>query len=685
MALSSLVGQVHQHLLSVAEDPSKALDEKLLDTVGAQVIVSGKCLPAWENKTGVLVRLEANALKDSLNHDDRDTIINALSHLLPTLRQDPSPVTTLIGILVRSPSYTFSHVLTIKPPVDFVAGLNAPSPPINSVTLLLLGKAAKEPSDAAVVAGEPEVVAALVRLWLCTPDTAVAQQAANVLKELLEVDYAPQLLGEAHDIEAMTDDPPFEPPGQGLMWRRLFDDRDIYGSIFAICSLLTVGQAAQPNKREKTIAQARLLEFLLLLRPDVSDSWSKSHCPEVEAAYGVRDGGILDFAALHMVDYKDDVLMHMTLIDFFAGLLQVSNTDSLLDISSSASMSGDLNASPMLEYLISRGLHSRSMSFYLEPSKHDSLDLTYLYSRSANYISVYATNHAAHLLNASQSVTDAILARLSSVLGGVSSGHWAHGNAPKHDLHVLASLPRVCLVPQMNGSSPLFLVPAKPANADALHTLAAIFRGPPVGSAFSKTSDQPASDYSANEPEAARTLYFLYLRQNPVLWMQIVNAAIAIALKDNALAAIELMSAIIGANWRPLPDRIEDPESQPRYSLPTESELAHMCGSLNQQLPPSGVLAILASPALDAVLPYLLRPAQTFSNLVGGRGDTESAAYRVAAAKHDALILLYHKLKDVAQDNIGLQEIVTAVGRRVAQGPMGGDSEVGGRVGTLEL
>lgn len=686
MALSSLVGQVHQHLLEVTGDPSKALDDKLLDTFGAQVTVSGKSIPRNETGDSLSAPLQANALKDSLKQEDRYNIINALSQLLPTLQQDPSPATALIEILVRSPSYTFSNVLAIQPPVDFVAGLSAPSPPINSATLLLLGKAAKEPSDAAVVAGKPDVVAALVRIWLCTPDTAVAQQAADVLKGLLEIDFAPHTPGEAHDLEAMTDDPPNEPPGQGLMWRRLFDDRDSYGSIFATCSLSTSGQAGQPNKREKTIAQARLLEFLLALRPGVADAWSKSHCSEVEAAYGVQDGGLLDFAAVHMVDYKDDVLMHMTLVDFFAGLLQAGNADFLSSTSSSAPTTRDLGSSPMLEFLISRGLHSRTMSFYLDPSKHDSLDLTYLYSRSANYISTYAANCPTHLLNASPSVADAILARLSLVLNEVSSGHWAHGNAPKHDLHVLASLPLVCLVPQMRGSTPLFLIPAKPANPDALHTLAAVFRGPSVDSPFSKmSSNQSELEKSTKEPESARTLYFLYLRQHPGFWTHVVNAAEAVALKDNALAAIELMSAVIGANWRQLPNDAERSSSQSRYSLPTESELAIVCGSPNQHLPPSGVLAILASPTLGVVLPYLLRPAQTFSNLVGGRGDTESAAYRVAIAKHDALVLLHQKLKYVAEETTGLQEIVTAVGRRVSQGPMGGNTEVGGRVATLDL
>ncbi|MCJ1303830.1 hypothetical protein MMC08_006641 [Hypocenomyce scalaris] len=693
MASSSLFVQVHQHLLNVTEKPGEDLDRGLLERFGAQVTVTGKYIPGErkQRQCRLPTGLDADALKDSLDHDDRDTIIYALSQLLPTLQQDPSPATALIEILVRSPSYTFSDVLAIKPPVDFVAGLSAPSPPINSVALTLLGKATKEPSDAAIVAGKPDVVAALVKLWLCTSDTAVAQQAAKVLRCLLEVDFAPRILGEAHDIQAMTEDTSWEPLGQGLMWRRVFDDRDIYGSIFAICSLSTAGQAGQPSKRDKTIAQARLLEFLIAFPPSVTDAYSKSHCPDIEAAYGVRNGGLLDFAAVHMVDYKDDVLMHMTLIDFFAGLLRKYNGDVLSRNSQYASMVQTPHSSPTLDFLVSRGLHSRSMSFYLEPSKHDSLDLTYLYSRSANYISIYCTQYPTHLLNTSPSVSDAILARLLLVLSRVLTGHWAHDKAPKHDLHVLASLPRAALLPQTVGSSPLFLIPTRYPNADALHTLAAVFHGPSEkdrlsGFAPPKTSpDQPDPDIFVKEREAARVLYFLYLKHQPYLWTQVVSAAETVALKDNALAAIDLMSAVIGANWRPLLQEPPEASTHSRYPLPTESELSLWCDSPNQQLPPSGVLAILASPAFEDVLPYLLRPAQTFSNLVGGRGDTESAAYRVAVAKHDALILLHKKLKGVAQDVNGLQNFVAAVGRRVAQGPMGGSSEVGGRIGTMEL
>ena len=66
-----------------------------------------------------------------------------------------------------------------------------------------------------IVAGKPDVVGALVRLWLCTTDTAVASKAHDVLLGLL-----------------MADDIGVEGQGfveSGLLWRRVFRDKDIYG------------------------------------------------------------------------------------------------------------------------------------------------------------------------------------------------------------------------------------------------------------------------------------------------------------------------------------------------------------------------------------------------------------------------------------------------------------------------
>ncbi len=589
-------------------------------------------------------------------------MINQISELLPTLRQDPSPVTALVETLIRPQNFTFDRVLAIDPAIDFAAGLASPSPPINSITLSLLSKAKHERGHSEIVAGKPQVVAALIRLWLCTPDTAVADKAQKVLLGLLQ----------AHDI-TLADDTGLQQENafyEGLMWRRVFRDRDIYGSIFALCSLATAGRDGQPSKREKTIAQARLLDLILQI---YCEELRVSQFADIEEQYGVKNGGLLDFAALHMVAYKDDVLMHMTLIDFYTKYLSSTfHSNSIVGCSP--------NSSKALDFLVEKDLHSRSMSYYLEPN-NASLDSTWLYNSSANYLSTYCSNYPTHLLDASPSLVGIIHTRLRSVFNGVSSSQWAQNMAPTHDLHVLVSLPRIALLQDTDHPSPLSLIRAWPANTDAFGALATIFHGRAI---TRKHSVQISDESAPQEAAAARALYFRYLARFPHFWTHVVKAAETVALKETALAALDLVGAVITARWAPLPTNPGSNSSDSRYRLPSEIELSHQYHS-DRPLPPSGILALLATPALESVVPYLLRPAQSFSNLVGGRGDTESAAYKVAVHKYEVLELFYRELQGVASSTGKMEEIVAAVRKRLAQGPMGGVSDVGGNVGTMEL
>ncbi|KAL8706682.1 MAG: hypothetical protein Q9201_000316 [Fulgogasparrea decipioides] len=628
-----LLHDIQSHLAEVAADPAgKVLDGRLLEKFDGQVT-------------------------ESISETERDALICQLAELLPILQQDPTPATTLIQVIVRPASYTFSRVLEIRPPVDLQAGLKAPSPPINLLTLALLEKAAFSRSDAGIVAGKPDVVAALIELWLSISDTAVAQRAHEVLLGLLTADDDGQ--------------PPVTAAyNQSLMWRRVFRDKDIYGSIYRICSLSNAGQKGQLSKRDKTVAQARLLALLAKID---CESIRLSQIAEVENQFGVTDGGLLEFAALKMVEYEDDVLMHMTLVDFFAELLKPNHSF----VQAVEIYDHDPCPSETLHFLMAKGLHSRTLSYYLDSTKQSSLDLTYLYTRAANYLATYASSYPSHFLH-SPTIAEKTMFRLSEVLGTMSPGRWAQGLTPKHDLHVLASLPGLALLPRPAFTSPLFLLPAKPPNADALQTLATVFHGP-RNQGLSDESVQSNGD--SLQRATARALYFLYVDRNPTLWQEVVKAAEIVALKEAALAAIALMKAVITANWGPLLSDAD--EDQPE--LPTEAQLAEKCHS-SQHLPPTGLLAILTPPAMEAVLPYLLRPAQTFSNLVGGgKGDVESAAYRVAAAKFDLLTSLKPRLQEVAQETGQLEDVVAVVNRRLALGVLGGNSEVGGNVGTLEL
>ncbi len=617
-------------------------------------------------------------------------MVNELAAILPILQQEPTPVVKLISAAIKPNTFTFNDVLSIRPSVDFIAGLTTPVAVINLVTLELLAKAASTTSDAAIVAGQPGVVLALVRLWLCTTETGVAQNALEVLWSLLEVDYKSQYAEPGIEVENGGNSNIAHGDGQGLVWRRLFGDRDIYEQLFSVCSLRTAGQPDQPSKRHKTVAQARLMDLIPRVARLDWDTVSASRFPDVESKYGVKEGGLLKFAAFHMVDVADDILMHVTLIDFFTELLGLFST-AQLRVSESANDLRPLRAgSPSLDFLIKHGLHQRTASYYLEPDRHDAIEVTYINSKAGNYLAVYATCYPNHLLNSSPPNAESILARLSRALN-ISSSQWTRNTDLQHHLHVLASLPRVTLIPfPNNANNPLLQIPLKPANSVGLRTMATIFHGPEEPSPGAADSDADLTS-RRSEAAAARLLYFCYLQLHPYFWVQLVETAEIIALKENALAAIALMSAIITANWETLPrDQISTTTSgdQPtqatnRFFLPTEQQVTEMIGLPNNRLAPSGILTVLKSPAVDSILPYLLRPAQTFSNLVGGRGDAESAAYKIAVAKYDLLKCFHDRLSLEGVD--GFQDVSTAIRRRLAEGPMSRDSEVGGRIGTLEL
>lgn len=157
-----LLPELQKHLKDL-EDPSRPIEIRLFDRFEAQL-------------TG---RLPQPLL---------ESLIVQLSSLLPIIQQDPSPLNRLIVKLTET--FSFTDVLSLKPPVDFFAGLQVTAQPFNILTLRLLRKAALSASDAAIVAGKPEVVDALVELWLCTEDVGVAQKADEVLWELLKVDYS---------------------------------------------------------------------------------------------------------------------------------------------------------------------------------------------------------------------------------------------------------------------------------------------------------------------------------------------------------------------------------------------------------------------------------------------------------------------------------------------------------------
>lgn len=598
-------------------------------------------------------------LPDYINQQETFTLVQQLSALLQGIQQNPTPAVNLLIRLLNP--FAFSDVLAFDPPVNFATGLDvgfdAPEGvmlPFNRLMLALLEKATRSSSDAATVAAKPEVLQALVRLWLCSADTGVATTASKLLIDLLRVD------------REVFDHPDQHVPGggQGLVWKRIFGDRNVYSTFFEACG--TGSSAFKLSRNQRSLAQARLLEWLpAVARMDWS-AVSKSHHADVEVASGLEEGaGLLDFAALQMVDFEDDVLMYRCLIDFYSDLLDV-----MLDKETPAT---NVESSPALDYLTVKGLHDRTAKIYLQSGPEmDVMESMFLYGPSANYIATYASLYPRHFQ--ASTMPKQVNGRLMDALT-LSSSKWVHAESPKHDLHILASLPRATLLPTAEGpaawaTSPLSLLPTKATNPDVLNTLATVFHGPSrkiiTFPATSPMTDE-LSPQEELEAAAARALYMNYLANNFHLWSDIVSHADTVALKELALSALNCLRAVITANW----------STKPSLALPSST----------MATPPSGHLAILSPPALEYTLPYLIKPPQTFANLVGGRGDSESSAYKIATAKWDSLKALHGAL--VTQVELepgqGYEDILATLSKRLAEGPMSKEGEIGGRIDTVQL
>ncbi|PYH41999.1 uncharacterized protein BP01DRAFT_359789 [Aspergillus saccharolyticus JOP 1030-1] len=649
MAVPTTYDEVRLHLEQIQRDPTTKLDANIIDKL----------------------KLE---LTETTDRSVPSTLLIQISELLPVLQEDPTPLTTLA---VKASAYlTFSDLRAVNPPINFIAGFKAPSPPVNLLALSLLSKAGKVPSDAAIVAGDSELVASLVELWLSTSSTAVAQAALDTIWALLEIDLASPLeLGE-HDTEGAT-------AGQGLFWRRIFTDKDVYGLLFSVCSLGDNGHGGI-SKRDKTVAQGRLMGFLVKAGQLRWDIISTSQVAEVEAKY--RADSLLHFAACRMVD-RSDVLMHMTVINFFHDLLAL---DAPGLMARTTIQSASTFSSPALDFLILNDIHTTLLDFYLDESKLDSIDLAYLCGPIMSYVAQYSELYPNHLLQNPRHLLDRIISRVAASVA-ISSAQWAHGPVPSGQLNVLSCLPRVLLVEaSRHGLNAVLSVPSSPPNKEALDVLAKILHGPVrpelADSMELNTSGQTPTDWY-KEAAAARVLYFQYTNQHPDFWTDVVATADILAMKDVSLAAMSLMKAIITANWQVLPAEL--PTSAPgntRYQLPTELSLERLSPAAQGVLPSTGAWAALTPPALTVLLPYLFKPPRSYAEFVGGgAADPQNAVWKVATAKHEVLVALYDCLKESGGQMSGFDDIMRTLRQRVNEGPWGPATQSENQVATVGL
>lgn len=619
-APATVLSELSVHLHKVEEDPSTALDTDLLEKGELFTSTSDYLAHTWQESGPLFLQIAA---------------------LLPKLQQDASPLIHFVTKLAAP--YRFEHIKD----VDFEIGLDLQASPVHALILTLLEKAAAGSSDAQALANRPTVMAAVVRLWLCTSDTGVATQAEDLLTSLLRA--------SKNEPAAIPGETPLHTYGAGPMWRRLFTDRDIVSLYYHYTSLKDLPNQPSPllSKRDKTISQARLLNWL----PKVGAlDWStiaSSHGLDIEKEVGLMEGqGLLHYASLKMVDSEEDILMHMTLLNFYRDLIVTVKAKPHLT---------HYNSSLSLDFLKEQNIHKQIVDFYTSDER--SVDHSFLSPRAAQYISDYASSYPENFESSPE--LQIILRYLSRNIR----------KCEPHDLSILASMPRATLVPRSTAGPAwddciLLQIPITRTNPEALKTLAAIFHGPPQQEITFPQVETIGLDTKRIEIEHvfARLLTSLYYSKHPSMFSDIVVHASTIAMKDNAIAALTLLRAIITSSWStsPLLDTLSA----------SDATLARL-----QNFPPTGLDLVLDPARSGGVLPALLKPATTFSNLVGGRGDAENAAFQVALARFDAL----QALDRVLEKTGGRDDVLSMVRRRVNEGPWGVGGSAGSRIGTLEL
>lgn len=331
---AAVLNELSAHLQNVDNDPTTQLDTDLLE----------KC----ELLTGT------PEYRSQIWKETRPLFLQVAA-LLPKLQQDPAPLTHFT--LKFCGPYRFEDIKD----VDFEIGLDLKAIPFHGLLLSLLEKAAVSSVDAQALANRPGVMLSIVRVWLCTHDTGVATQAENLLTSLLLI--------SKNEPTSTKEGVPSQTYGIAPMWRRLFHDRDISSLYYHFTSLKQLSSPPLPllNKRDKTIAQARLLSWLPRVAAMDWNSLVTSCGTDIERETGLRDDqGLLHYAATKMVNIEDDILMHTTLINFFSELITSVKTKPHLTY---VDLMGQDECGP-LALTTSQALRFKSIPGFLERRRH---------------------------------------------------------------------------------------------------------------------------------------------------------------------------------------------------------------------------------------------------------------------------------------------------------------------------
>lgn len=261
------------------------------------------------------------------------TLLPKLTTILKTTQQDPKTVVSLT-IKLLSP-VSFVQTLSLADEASLINALSSPAPSANLLAMTILEKAASSASDAAHLATMPRILEEFIRRWLAAPEVEVGEKGGRVLGDLLQVDSeVPPLREVRHAITvdgvAWTNgstngvNGSRQPTGTGQLWRRITQDPVLVDLLVS----LPKGQdpaGAELSQHQTSLAQGRLLRVLPRLAALNFDYVARPLGAGDDVPMGgtsERANSLLHFVAITMVD-KKDMLMHLTLIDFFEALLSV--------------------------------------------------------------------------------------------------------------------------------------------------------------------------------------------------------------------------------------------------------------------------------------------------------------------------------------------------------------------------
>ncbi|KAI1499241.1 hypothetical protein F5X99DRAFT_420049 [Biscogniauxia marginata] len=290
------VDELYKHLDELVADPTLKPNVKLFDDVELQ-LTDSNILPLIPQ------------------------LLPKITDILKQYQQDPAILCSL-AIKLLGP-LNFTQILSLASEETIIQAMRSPAPSANILAMTVLEKAARSPSDAAILAMMNSVVTSFLTQWLSAPQVEVGEKGSRILGDLLDVDCdtrPPDGLS-LNGVEIAIR----KPPGQGLMWRRIFHDRDIYALLLSLCSSGSHQNSQSGlSTQQLSLAQGRLLRILPRLAALNFSAVTRTDFPELNQRYASFDGngGLLHFAALHMID-REDTLMHLSLIDFFETLLSI--------------------------------------------------------------------------------------------------------------------------------------------------------------------------------------------------------------------------------------------------------------------------------------------------------------------------------------------------------------------------